>query len=187
MGLLSCVIALIGVGLPVTLSNESGVLVGTWLWGLVWGTYGGVSVSLTAHDPIGITCTFIIIVSGIMTLLTVYPAYNRGSSKGLALLWILCGTAISGAFVAYMILQFDLFIVTDLHLGIYFFLSGGTLLIISGATLYGERLVPSGSGRAIRSENRRYTCVNCGFKTEKLPFQPIECPICGGVVIQYIK
>lgn len=186
MGLISCVLGLLGLILPVTLSNESGVLIGTWLWGLVWGSYGGVSVSLMAQDPIGVTCTFIILVAGIATLLTIYTAYNRGSSKGLAILWILCGIAISGAFLVYMILQLDLFLVTDLHLGTYFYLFGGSLLILSGATLFTKKSPTSGSGRAIHSEDRKYTCVKCGFKTKKLPFQPIECPKCGGVVIQSI-
>jgi hypothetical protein len=186
MGLISCVIGLIGLILPVTLTNESGVLVGTWLWGLVWGTYGGVSVSLTAYDPIGITCTFIILVAGIIPLLTIYAAHNRGSSKGFAILWILCGIAIAGAFLAYMILQIDVFIITDLHLGTYFFFFGGGLLTLSGATLFSKGSSASGGGSAIHSGDRKYTCVNCGFKTKKLPFQPIECPKCGGVVIQSI-
>lgn len=193
MGLTSGIIVLIALIVPVTLSIIDGVLVGSWLWGLVWGTYGGVSMSIMAYDPIGITCTLIILVAGILTLSTVKAAKNRGNSLNLGILWVLCGVSVIASSIFYLIMQFDLFMISDFNIGLYLFSFSGFFLLISGAVLTKERTFDPGEAREegyVPTERtfhqKKYRCMRCGHKTAKLAFQPTECPECGGSVLQVL-
>ena len=193
LGLVSGIMALIGLVLPVTFSIIDDVLVGSWLWGLVFGAYGGVSVTVMANDPIGVACTLIILVAGILTLLTANAARNRGTSPKLGLLWVFCGIAVLGSYIFYFIMQIDLFLISDYNIGLYIFLLSSILLITAGALLTRERMPVSGDTSEVeyaRKERtfhqKKYRCVRCGYKTSKLAFQPTECLECEGTVFQVL-
>ena len=63
---------------------------------------------------------------------------------------------------------------------------GAIVVVTFGVALIIKKSSIPGSTRGVSTQHRKYTCVKCGFKTKKLAFQPLECPKCGGVVIQSI-
>ena len=63
---------------------------------------------------------------------------------------------------------------------------GAVVLTTFGVALFVKKSQNYSNMRSLTAQHRNYTCVKCGFKTKKLAFQPLECPECGGVVIQSI-
>jgi hypothetical protein len=106
---------------------------------------------------------------------------------------VFCGFAVIGSFFAYLILQFDLFLIADQNIGIYLFGLSGGFLITAGVMLSRERKSVSRDGSEVEYvtqertfHQKKYRCMRCGHKTSKLAFQPTECPECGGSVFQVL-
>ena len=70
------------------------------------------------------------------------------------------------------------------HFGLFLISLGGFYLICIGTAFVFSRLYRYIKEYDINEQYRKYKCVECGFKTKRLAFQPIECPQCGKTIVQ---
>ena len=122
-----------------------------------------------------ITFGIVILIEG---LVETYIIKSRTVSIGFIILII-------GPIVIYLFTeQINDLLGVSFHFGQFLVALGGFYLICCGATFLFSKLYHFLKEHDINKEHRKYICAKCGFKTQKLDFEPLNCPKCSAAFTQ---